>query len=521
VREDARHAVSGNTLGTEKRPLTISASQPQASVALSEEALKAFKVGNRYNVYNLLKGADGWNPAGQDTAKWAPYADLPYRFLIGASNKTLDSDRTDEANRTVLTPASAPAVDAGKIVWRYDTEHLDGTVDPVSGVLTLTARPNRTGTITQTVVTGTLPNGLTAGTALSIRPLPVAAPVLATPDITLEKGMARLGYLLEKQEYKDISTIEWYREPGAIHIGTMRNDEEGLFVDEPYKAYALSRYDVGCYLRAVITPKYAFSPAAAPITVYTDRVVTEADIVTGPLQTDFKNLYITREDRNSTVGRWFFDSDDPQAPEPWGWGIGTNGADGRWGLMNRSHTAASRLVFAQAGRHGDMTLTLDYSPGKVEGQGFGGNGNYLDIYIKYDAAARTGYGLRVERVAASSNATRWTLMRYDDDGFTPLTEGVLTAAFMPRSTITLSVEGDTLRVRASTESAPTPLHVAQNLPSEVDLRWTDPTGALGKNAAAGFGLRIDNSGNASYVYAGFGTNNCVMLHRVRVEAVDR
>ncbi len=529
VPEDARHAVSGNTIGTDKKPLTISSDQPQTSVVYTGEALKAFKVGDRYNIYNLLKGTDGWDPRGQNCAEWAPYADLPYRFLIGSTGKVLRSDQTGDANRVVLTAAPAPAssVDLSRIVWKYDATLLNGEADPSAGTLTLTAKPNRTGAILETAVTGTLPSGVSAGVTLRIRPVPVPAPVLTSPAITIDRNRATLAYTLDRSEYRDVSRIEWYRETGpnttdGVHIGTMKNDGDGLFVDDPFQEYALSKYDIGCYLRAVITPRYEFSPvAASSITVYTKRPITADDVTEKSLYTDFKNLYVADESRLTTTGRWFFDNEGDSV-EPWGWGIGTNGSDGIWGLMNngRSQEPRPRFVFAQPGAYGDMTLTLNYSTGKVEGQGFGGSGCYLDIFIKYDPATRRGYGLRVERVPASSNATLWTLYRYDDASQTALTTGILTAAFMPQSTLTLSVTGNTLRVKASTKSVKTPLQIQQNLPGTVDIAWTDPSGALSKNTFGGFGFRIHNSGSSSYSY-GPGTNNCVMLHNVKVDAVEK
>ena len=69
----------------------ISPAAPQLSVAYEGEALKAFKVGNEYNVYNLLKGDDGWDPKGQYRPEWEPYSNLPYRFLVGFNGTVLDS----------------------------------------------------------------------------------------------------------------------------------------------------------------------------------------------------------------------------------------------------------------------------------------------------------------------------------------------------------------------------------------------------------------------------------------------
>ncbi|MCR8632153.1 S-layer homology domain-containing protein [Paenibacillus radicis (ex Xue et al. 2023)] len=528
VREDARHFVSNNTIGEGRTPLVISPSQPQTSVSLSGDALKAFKVGEEYNVYNLLKGTDGWDPKGQNNADWAPYTNLPYRFLIGATGKTMYSDKTDATNKAVLTPAPAPAnsVDVKNTAWSYDTNLLNGTVNATTGVITLTAKPNNTGAIVKTIVTGTLPSGMSAGATLYIRPLPVPAPVVAVTAINISENLAKLSYTLDQLGYKDTSVIEWYRETGpdttnGIHIGTMRNDANELFVDDPFKNYALNKYDVGYYLRAVITPKYEFSSTGAPITVYTTRAVTSADVTEKSLYTDFKNLYVTNENNTTTKGRWFFDRVSGTAV-PWGWGIGSNGTDKIWGLQNNSGGTSTRFVFGQTGSYGDMSLILNYSTSKVEGQGFGGNTQFMDIYVKYDPATRTGYYLHVERTAAGgSNATIWTLYKDDGTTQTALSEPLKTAAMMPKSTITVSVTGSTLRVQASTLSEKTPLQTEQNLPNSVDISWTDTTGALGNNMFGGFGIRINNTGNSAYDYGNTGTNNTVMLHNVRVNTTER
>ena len=128
VREDARYAVHGNTIGVAGKPLVISPEAPQLSVEYDGAALQAFKVGDEYNVYNLLKGDDGWDPKGQYSPAWAPYANLPYRFLVGYTAKELDSAASGEANTVVLTAAPVPvsAVDPAQIRWQYDTALLEG-----------------------------------------------------------------------------------------------------------------------------------------------------------------------------------------------------------------------------------------------------------------------------------------------------------------------------------------------------------------------------------------------------------
>ena len=283
----------------------------------------------------------------------------------------------------------------------------------------------------------------------------------------------------------------------------------------------LSKYDVGCWLRAVITPKYAFSPdAPQAVTVWSTRAVRPEDIASAAVETDFKNTYIATEPRTETVGRWFFDNESG-TPDPWLWGVGSNGSDGRWGLCNNMRQSEPPLlVFAQEDACGDMSLTVDYSSSKVEGQGFGGSGCYMDVMVKYDPATRSGYGVRIERVPATTNGTLWTLYRFDGESRRPLTQGVLAAVFMPQSTLTVSVEGNTLHLTAATVSERTPLQVSEQLPGTLDLRWTDPSGRLGRNDFGGAAFRIYNSGTPGYAYNA-ASNNCVMLHRVRLEADPR
>lgn len=525
TREYARYAVHNNVIGPDKQPLVISAGAPELSVDYSGEALKAFKVGDEYNIYNLLKGNDGWDPRGQHSAAWEPYSNLPYRFLLGFSGTMLYSGERGERNTVVMTPAVLPAtsVDYSKLVWDYDKTLLSGSVDPATGNLTLSALPNNTASVLTTSVKCTLPNGVSAGANLQIYPVPVAAPVIKSASIKIAKGKAVVAYKTDKPAYRDVSKIDWYREKGpattdGVHVGTMMNDDEGLFVDDPFKEYPLSKYDVGCYLRAVITPKYGFSPyGEGSISLTTRKPVSSSDVTATVLSTDFSHDVIENADPATTVGRWFFDGDST----PWSWGLGTNGADGRWGLQNLTRKPdPDRLVYAQSGSYGDMSMTIDFSTGKVEGMGFGGNGNYIDIMIKYNPVTRKGYGLHVQRVPATTNGNLWTLCRYDGSERTDLTEGVLSCAFMPGSTLTVSSEGNTLRVTASTTSQKTPLQIKENLPEKLDITWTDASGALGADTAGSCAIRINNSGTASYRYTA-GTNNCVMLHRVTIDAKER
>jgi hypothetical protein len=520
VRDEARYAVHGITL--HGRPYVISPAAPQLSVAYEGEALKAFKVGDEYNVYNLLKGDDGWDPKGQYRPEWEPYSNLPYRFLVGFNGTELDSAKNGEGNLVVLSAAPVPlsAVNLQELRWEYDPSLLEGRPDPAAGTLTLSARPNKSGAIVDAPVSCVLPNGVRAGVTLHIRPVGVETPVLTVDGpIRLADGKAHISYTTDHPEYRDVSRIDWYRVRGEemIHVGTSRSDAEGLFEDDPFLDYPLTGDDVGCRLCAIISPKYAFSPEGeVPYVVETARAVRTRDVKTKTLETDFKNVFIATEDPRTTRGRWFYDNPEG-SPDPWLWGIGSNGSDGRWGLCNNNRRPTPPLlVYAPQGDRSDMALTLDYSSSKVEGQGFGGSGCYLDVLIKYNPAERSGYGVRIERIPATTNGTLWTLYRFTGEEKEALTGGMLAAAFMPKSSLTVSVKGNTLLLEAATQSERTPLQVSEELPSRLSLSWTDPSGALGRDRTGGCALRIYNSGTPGYRYNA-ASNNCVMIHRVCVE----
>ena len=59
-----------------------------------------------------------------------------------------------------------------------------------------------------------------------------------------------------------------------------------------------------------------------------------------------------------------------------------------------------RLFYTPAGsKYDDMTVSARFAPNKNSGQGFGSaTEQFLDVYIKYDLATNTGYGLRIQRL---------------------------------------------------------------------------------------------------------------------------
>ena len=81
----------------------------------------------------------------------------------------------------------------------------------------------------------------------------------------------------------------------------------------------------------------------------------------------------------------------PGAGAPWAYVMGDR--DGALGIPGlRTATQGARLLYQPQGSFSDMSLTLDLTPEKTAGQGFGSaTDQYLEAYIKWDPVTQTGY----------------------------------------------------------------------------------------------------------------------------------
>ncbi|PAS99507.1 MAG: hypothetical protein BSR46_07465 [Candidatus Dactylopiibacterium carminicum] len=270
-RPDVTHYVSNNVY-EDGTPVVFDPQNPLVTLSLDASALQAFKTSAGYNVYNLLKGSDGWNPSGQQVMH-----DTAFRFDLAANATRVQSD--DPANEIIVTPSFTPAnaFSYESISFVYDTSLFTALSSTGDGKLHLRANLNATGKIIDTVIKATAPNGLVAHVTLHINPETVAAPVIVgSPSITIGQNLAALQIAYNHGDYTDASDITWYRgsAPGdkAVQVAITT-------LNEPYKNYQLSAGDIGQYLTAVITPKYEFSPAAgSPVDVSTSRAIVAGDV---------------------------------------------------------------------------------------------------------------------------------------------------------------------------------------------------------------------------------------------------
>ena len=151
-------------------------------------------------------------------------------------------------------------------------------------------------------------------------------------------------------------------------------------------------------------------------------------------------------------------------PNSWTYGPGQSGSINYHGLYQTARGA--HLFYTPAGsKYDDMTVRAKFAPNKNSGQGFGSaTEQFLDVYIKYDLATNTGYGLRIQRLtteeinaigykgAGAVAGCAFFLVKYENGVMTPVSKKVMSSAFLAECTVELTAKnGRLLATVTSTE----------------------------------------------------------------------
>ena len=103
----------------------------------------------------------------------------------------------------------------------------------------------------------------------------------------------------------------------------------------------------------------------------------------------------------------------------------------------------------------NMEVLLEADPAKSAGQGFGSAGQYLDVCIKTDTDTLDGYGLRIIRTAAHSDAVSMYLIQYVRGQAQCISREVVTNCFVTGCRIWVRYENGILSAKAWTVTEPT------------------------------------------------------------------
>ncbi|CAM3546225.1 LysM peptidoglycan-binding domain-containing protein [Marinicrinis lubricantis] len=456
----------------------------ESGIDLNVEQLKA------YSVYSLLKGSDGWDPAG-DKEQYTAYSDLPVNITITEDASIRSGEQTAE-----WTAAVFPETASQHITWSLSSDKA--AIVENRGNSVMIEGKNDGELPEEVIVTATAESGIFNQSVVTVYPSYVDPPAFTeTPVLTdVKDGKISVEYALdlsyEGGTREDESLITWYRvddQQGSnpIEVAVSR-------LNHPLASYQVKSGDIGHYIMVSIAPKHFRSHEGKAVTAISKKRISSENVwgegtAKYNFSTDFENFSTSRQ-TELMDGIWTVDTYYPldqytdwkkDEEKSWEYTEGINGAADSQGLLTVGRGA--RLLYTQEEKFGDMAIHLEINPEKTAAQGFGSaNGQYLEIYIKYDTQTKTGYALRIERTPKYSFATDFTLYEYVNGIGKPISESVSTTAFNPTSTMDVWVEDNMLHAKAASTSEQSTDQKNAELPNEVSLSASiegNPFGGMG------------------------------------------
>lgn len=469
-----------------------------------------------YNTYNLLKGSDDWDPLGvKDVIKAAGQDTVATQLSITSDVTEIESGKETASIGGTVNYFYGTNDTTQKITYSVSdedkayvklTDNGDGTCK-VEGT-------NNDDAARKVIINASTESGLEAAVGITVKPSKLDAPeYIKTPVITNDgQGSLKVDYSLDLGSREDMSAISWYRCTDAegsnkVLVAVTRNDS-------PEYTYKLTAGDVGYYIMAKVESKNIRSDYGTPVNTVYDKAIGVKDVRSKNLSTDFSNFPNIKQSEIK-AGFWTVDYNRPadtesfgswqgaDTEEPWKYGTTGNGCVGA-GLYEG--TQGSRIMYTPVeGTYGDMSLELVVDPAKTAGQGFGSAGQYMDVLLKFDTSTLTGYGLRIVRTKASSNAVTFVLVKYDNGTVTEISDEVIASCYATGCTISLKVEGNKLTAHVETPTEQLADQAAKGYPHVVDLTADIAANSFG-------GVAIQHTGTTG---AG-GWQNTTMLHNLNV-----
>ncbi len=485
-----------------------------------KSVLNAYKVvsGGKtyYNTYNLLKGSDDWDPLGvKDVIAAAGQEAVATQLTIKSDVSEIESGKETASIGGTVNYFCGTNDTTQKITYSVSdedkayvklTDNGDGTCK-VEGT-------NNDDAAKKVIINASTESGLEAAVGITVKPSKLDAPeYIKTPVITNDgQGSLKVDYSLDLGSREDMSAISWYRCTDAegsnkVLVAVTRNDS-------PEYTYKLTAGDVGYYIMAKIESKNIRSDYGTPVNTVYDKAIGVKDVRSKNLSTDFSNFPNIKQSEIK-AGFWTVDYNRPADTESFGswqgadteepWKYGTTG-NGCVGVGLYQGTQGSRLMYTPVeGTYGDMSLKLVVDPAKTAGQGFGSAGQYMDVLLKFDTSTLTGYGLRIIRTKASSNAVTFVLVKYDNGAVTEISDKVIASCYATGCTISLKAESNKLTAHVETPTEQLADQAAKGYPHVVDLTADIEANSFG-------GVAIQHTGT---VGSG-GWQNTTMLHNLDI-----
>ncbi len=520
------------------------------------EMLKAYKLDDNgtvvYNVYNLLRGADDWDPLGQkEIITRLNATNVATGMSARATGSTTIENQKEGGDRVTLS-YSISGPQAGAYTDTVEWKLLNPTD---SAYVTLTTQADGTcvvqsvndqDVIPKVIVVAKAASGLEAAVEVTAKPNMIAAPAF-TDEPTIAQGTdgtASVSYTLDLGERADMSEIIWYICDDAS--GTNAREIAVGRADEPLKSINLVKGYVGKYLKVGIKPKHlrceygALKEVVASVAI-TDTGITESNTVKADISTistksggtiagaftvdSHKPLDTVSGGNNHTPFDGAAEGDITTTPgqfensnaegkgDVWQWAVGNKNGVLDYEGIYQTQARSSRINYKTTKTStGDMAVTVKVAPGKTASQGFGSANQFMDVMIKYDIETETGYGLRIYRI--SGNSCGFMLLEYKEGKTKALTKTVESTVYLTECTIKLWTEtvGNETKLKCTVETS-NPDKAEQTLQT---LNKPDATASVSLEAT------IENNAYGDFSLQHYGTvgDNVTYIGDIELEYKD-
>ncbi|NLE90863.1 MAG: hypothetical protein GX602_08065 [Dehalococcoidales bacterium] len=436
-----------------------------------------------YNVYNLLKGDDDWDPMEQKEKVLAAekinhksYTDLPTQLFVTPTRDSIETGRETLLLRATVNRFGNFTLDNQQVIWSIDEK--DSTLAKLEVLADGSCKvipTNTTDEIQTLIVKAFTSSGLEGATLIYLLPEMLEAPPfssLPTLDIHTD-GTISVDYALD-MHFTDQSLVSWYRCSDAA--GSNPVEVAVSRMNEPHLNYILSSGDVGWHLMAKVEPKHSRCLPGQP-----EWVVTRSPIQSSQVKGDSRTMRVNLKNISTRyqpeVEQGFFTLDcfapddtkefyweATNERDPWYYGKGVDGAAADTGLVQANKGARLRYTPVGDAFH-DMKISFTAVPAKTAGQGFSSaRQQYMDVFIKFDTKGLNGYALRLIRTTKYSDAIDFVLMRYEGGIATPISSPVSADCYRPDCHIVVRVTGNRLSVHAENSRS---YHIVPDRPEVV------------------------------------------------------
>ena len=460
-------------------PVAISQASPWNSIELTKKMEGAFSNSN------MLGGNDGWNP----TKTAGVYKTTsPVRLLVNGADNVRYGETTELTIET--WPKYFEMQDMPNLYAEVDieepTEQIHEYLLPkiysvpenscgFNGLHIAVTGQQEEAIAAKISVTVSV-NGIIGVHTMQTMPKPQKAPEwIKFPKLVMEKNVLKLEYQLNLTQEQDCSDIIWKRERDGRILAVSNG--------KPCRQYRLREADIGSAIVVEIIPKSRYS-ISGECHIEKSKLITEDMVDINKIQIwDFQ--FFPTIPQSAKIGDFFIDAYRPlyhgdevahvadwipgKPEQAWTYGRGRDGAKRCWGLTATARGAS--LQYRKGKWNGGMKVTVVFCPDKDTGEGFGSaNGQFIELFLKYDAKSRTGYGLRIERLPQQANGCAFSLRHYENGKNHCLTTQLITSAYMPSCTVTLEATNGRLTAYAKTDWMPQPKHAKEcGCPHEVTL----------------------------------------------------